>query len=144
MSEDAVERSAGAVLVRSVGGAREGLVIRVRAAAWEIPKGHVEEGETPEAAALRELAEETAFAGDARIDALLGAVAYDLPSGGRKEVVYFRAVCAAAPAFGPRPKRTRELRFVSADEIDALPLVAEALRPILRRALQRSEAAGHS
>lgn len=39
---------------------------------WSLPKGHVEDGETPEAAAIREIAEETGIAG--RVVAPLGVI----------------------------------------------------------------------
>jgi ADP-ribose pyrophosphatase YjhB (NUDIX family) len=39
---------------------------------WSLPKGHVEDGETPEAAAVREIAEETGIAG--RVVAPLGVI----------------------------------------------------------------------
>jgi ADP-ribose pyrophosphatase YjhB (NUDIX family) len=39
---------------------------------WSLPKGHLEEGETPEVAAVREIAEETGIAG--RVVAPLGVI----------------------------------------------------------------------
>jgi 8-oxo-dGTP pyrophosphatase MutT (NUDIX family) len=41
---------------------------------WQLPKGHIEEGETPEEAAVREVAEETGVTG--RVVAPLSAVEY--------------------------------------------------------------------
>ena len=43
----------------------------------------------------------------------------------------------APPEFelGPLPERTRERRWIGADEVGAVPLVSEELRPILSRAL---------
>lgn len=50
---------AGGVVLRSRGGAREVLVVTSKdGSAWVLPKGHVEQGETVEAAAVREIAEE--------------------------------------------------------------------------------------
>jgi ADP-ribose pyrophosphatase YjhB (NUDIX family) len=54
-----VERSAGGVVVRSIDGVAHALVIRDPYRKWGLPKGHVEEGESPSGAALREVAEET-------------------------------------------------------------------------------------
>ena len=59
-----LETSAGGVVVRmgaeADGGARPlCLLIRDRYDNWGFPKGHVEQGEQPEAAALREVSEET-------------------------------------------------------------------------------------
>jgi 8-oxo-dGTP pyrophosphatase MutT (NUDIX family) len=51
---------AGGVVHRLNGGVREFLVVtaRGRPDQWVLPKGHVEPGETPEAAAIREVEEE--------------------------------------------------------------------------------------
>lgn len=59
-----LERSAGGVVVR-IESAPDGparplfLIIRDSYANWGFPKGHVEDGEHPEMAALREVSEET-------------------------------------------------------------------------------------
>ena len=52
------EVSAGAVVVRRGGGGWQVCLIRV-GDAWSLPKGNLEAGESPENAALREVAEET-------------------------------------------------------------------------------------
>lgn len=57
-----VETSAGGVIVRWLDGAAHVLLIRDAYRKWGLPKGHVEVGETPDAAALREVEEETALA----------------------------------------------------------------------------------
>jgi 8-oxo-dGTP pyrophosphatase MutT (NUDIX family) len=51
---------AGGVVFRVVGNQRQYLLVRARdpAGAWVFPKGHIEVGESPEQAALREVAEE--------------------------------------------------------------------------------------
>ncbi len=51
--------TAGGVVYRHVGERIELLMIQDRMGRWTIPKGHVEEGETLEQTALREVAEET-------------------------------------------------------------------------------------
>lgn len=54
------ERSAGFVVYRDRGAAREYLILRHRQGAhWAFPKGRIEPGESPIAAARREVAEET-------------------------------------------------------------------------------------
>jgi 8-oxo-dGTP pyrophosphatase MutT (NUDIX family) len=60
------EFSAGAVLVRSLRGREHLAAIRPQGRAegtWALPKGLVEPGESPEAAALREASEETGVSG---------------------------------------------------------------------------------
>jgi 8-oxo-dGTP pyrophosphatase MutT (NUDIX family) len=53
------ERSAGGVVVRPVGDALMVLLIRDPYRKWGLPKGHIEEDETGEQAAYREVMEET-------------------------------------------------------------------------------------
>ncbi len=54
-----VEVSAGGVVVRVIEGIRHVLVIRDPYRKWGLPKGHAEEGESPDETALREVREET-------------------------------------------------------------------------------------
>jgi 8-oxo-dGTP pyrophosphatase MutT (NUDIX family) len=51
---------AGGVVARTVNGEREYLLVEARRSrgVWVLPKGHIEAGETPEAAAVREVEEE--------------------------------------------------------------------------------------
>ena len=52
------EKSAGGIVVRSVHGTWEVLVLRDANDAWTFPKGNIETGEVPERAARREIQEE--------------------------------------------------------------------------------------
>lgn len=54
-----VQESAGGVVVRRIGGNVHVLLIRDPYKNWGLPKGHLEGGETPARAALREVTEET-------------------------------------------------------------------------------------
>lgn len=133
------EISAGGVLVRDgADGAREGLVIRVRRDAWELPKGGVEWEELPEEAAVRELHEEASVSSDIDVGRELGRVDYDVGEGSerrRKRVRYFVLRARGEPALGPCPDGTRERRWIRAEEIAELALVSDDLRPLLRAAL---------
>ena len=48
---------------------------------WSLPKGHIEEGETPEQAAIREVAEETGINSD--ITKSLGVIDFWFMAGGK-------------------------------------------------------------
>ena len=49
---------------------------------WSLPKGHIEEGETPEEAALREVAEETGI--QSQIEKSLGVIDFWFMAGGKR------------------------------------------------------------
>ncbi len=71
------EFSAGGVLVRRLGGEWRVALVRPTgrpAGTWVLPKGSIEQGETAEEAALREVAEETGISGSPL--ARLGRVEY--------------------------------------------------------------------
>lgn len=58
-----VERSAGGVVLRAIEGEVHVLVIRDPYRKWGLPKGHLEVGEAPHEAAIREVEEETGLTG---------------------------------------------------------------------------------
>ena len=51
--------AAGGVVIRKEGDRAEVLLIKDKYGNWTWPKGHLEEGETPQQAAIREITEET-------------------------------------------------------------------------------------
>lgn len=80
--------AAGGVLYRRTGGSVEVcLVHRPRYDDWSLPKGVLEKGEHPLAAAVREVTEETGVAG--RPQLLFPQVGYPLPDGRRKTVDFW-------------------------------------------------------
>jgi 8-oxo-dGTP pyrophosphatase MutT (NUDIX family) len=72
--------SAGGLVVR----AGEVLLISPRPGRWQLPKGHVERGEAPSQAAVREVLEETGVHG--RIVSALPSIEYTYSVGPRVEV----------------------------------------------------------
>ena len=90
MSDDGQVRVAGGLVYRFAHGEPEVLVIDDAYGYVALPKGHVEEGELLEEAALREISEETGVAG--RIVAPLAAVTYSFSHRGvteQKKAHYF-------------------------------------------------------
>lgn len=82
------EVSAGGLVIDSTG--KLGLLIGRRdqkdstgkKILWSLPKGHIEEGETPEEAALREVAEETGI--QSQIEKSLGVIDFWFMAGGKR------------------------------------------------------------
>lgn len=110
------------------------LLIADRYGNWTLPKGHIETGETPPVAALREIAEETGVEG--QVIAPLGRVAYPITRGGRRldKVVYYFLVEATCPTLVPqRSEITAAAWFQPADALAANFYANNRL--ILQRAL---------
>lgn len=91
-------------------------VVRLRKGEWVLPKGKLDDGETPRDAAMREVWEETGH--DVSVHEFLGTLAYDL--GGRSKIVhYWRMETQGRP--------TREL-MNDVRAVDWLPLEAAVER----------------
>ena len=99
------------------------LLIR-QLAKWTFPGGRVDIGEDPDAAARREVHEETGLR--ATVGAYLGVVEHT-----RHDTHYFLMTFVADE--GRRDFEVDEVRFVTPDE--AMKLLSRRLRPVLRRAL---------
>jgi 8-oxo-dGTP pyrophosphatase MutT (NUDIX family) len=124
--------SAGTVVVRRVGGGWRFLVLRAWRD-WDFPKGQLEPGEAPLAAALRETAEETGLTG---LSLPWGEVHIEVgPYGARRKIArYYLAQTDQAsirlpvsPELG-RPEH-HEWRWVNANE--ARRLLPSRLQPVL-------------
>ena len=107
-----VVRAAGGVVVRD---GRVLLVHRPQYDDWTLPKGKLEDGESWEAGALREVAEETGLACD--LGEEVGRTRYVDSRGRNKEVRYFRMSTAGEPR---AQNEIDDVRWVGFDDADAL------------------------
>ncbi len=137
------DRSAGGVVFRPYVRMRDGragylvgLIERAQSGWWDLPKGHLEKGETDEQAALREVEEEAGL--DGIIVADLGAARYvaDTKKGSlRKQVRWFLMRDANVELKKPRPQPGETRDAIWCDLDDAIALVYfENTRIILKRA----------
>lgn len=102
--------AAGGVLWRTDGAAREFAIIhRPKYDDWTLPKGKLDEGETHEQAAVREVLEETGYT--VELGPALGTVSYT--HGGRDKRVEYWAMQAAEGEFAPN-REVDELRWLPA------------------------------
>jgi 8-oxo-dGTP pyrophosphatase MutT (NUDIX family) len=121
-----VIRSAGGVVVR---GGLVAVVHRPHRQDWSLPKGKLEPGESDEAAAVREVLEETGFA--AVIEADLGTVGYTVDDGRPKSVRYY--LMTAADEAAGLAEDVDEVVWLEPDA--AVPLLTYATdREVLGRA----------
>jgi 8-oxo-dGTP pyrophosphatase MutT (NUDIX family) len=120
---------AGGIVYRSNGADLEILLVTAKRTpnAWIFPKGHIEPGETPEQAALREVEEEAGVVGE--LEAVVGApVVFDTPNE-RVRVQYF-LIRMIAESAGTDGRAKRWLPFDDAERT----LTYDNTRGVLREA----------
>lgn len=129
------ETSAGGVVVRVENGRPLYLLIRDSYGAWGFPKGHVEHGERPDTAALREVAEETGLR-DLTLRAPITPIDWIFMWRGtliRKRCHYFLMESSVAATRPQTAEGITACRWSALD--DALRLIPHAnARDVLRRA----------
>jgi len=116
------EYSAGGVVFRQMDGRYEILAVnRARHSDWSLPKGHIEQGETREQAAIREVKEETGV--DARIIEPIGEIIYFFrkPKGAlvRKSVFYYLMEAQSYELTGPNWE-VSEARWITLEQAPVL------------------------
>jgi 8-oxo-dGTP diphosphatase len=113
------EVSAGGVVYRRTPDGSEFLLIRANGR-WAFPKGNIEKGETPEAAALREIAEETGLPpAGLRIVRALPPIEYAFQWQGTlvlKTVHNFLVEARANAPLRPQLSEIEEVRWFSPEE----------------------------
>jgi 8-oxo-dGTP pyrophosphatase MutT (NUDIX family) len=129
------ETSAGGVVVRFDRGRALVLLIRDSYGHWGFPKGHVEAGEAPDVAALREVTEETGLDG-LRIRAPLDTVEWDFRLHGalvRKRCHFFLVETRERRTVPQRAEGITACRWTSFEDAERL-VSYENARQVLRLA----------
>lgn len=129
------ETSAGGVVFRVEDGQTLYLLIRDSYQNWGFPKGHLESGELPEAAALREVGEETGVS-DLMIRGSIDAIDWYFRFRGQlvHKVCYFFLMETTETSTSPqRTEGITACRWTRFEEAEALISYSNA-RDVLRRA----------
>ena len=112
------EKSCGAIVYTNVNGERLYLVEQMLGGHWGVPKGHVEENETEEETALREIKEEVGL--DVIIDSGFRTVeTYSPKDGFIKDVVYFVAYSKSMDTT-MQAEEVRDIKWVRIKEATVL------------------------
>ena len=84
---------------------------------WSLPKGHIEAGETPEEAAIREVAEETGITSE--ISRELGVIDFWFMAGGKRihKTVHHYLFKEVSGTLTPQESEVDEVRWFPLDEI---------------------------
>ena len=84
---------------------------------WSLPKGHIEEGETPEQAAIREVKEETGV--DSSISKSLGVIDFWFMAGGKRihKTVHHYLFSEVGGVISPQETEVDDVRWFPLDEI---------------------------
>ena len=129
------ETSAGGVVYRVADGAPLYLLIRDSYRNWGFPKGHVEEGELPDGAALREVSEETGLT-DLAMRGLIDTIDWHFRFRGKliHKICHFYLMETAKSSTSPqRTEGITACRWLTFGEAEELISYANA-REVLRKA----------
>lgn len=128
------EVSAGGVVYRQGRSGQELLMIQDRYGRWTFPKGGVEQGETLEQTALREVREETGLTGT--ITARIGETRYQYQDyrGQVKKTVHYFLIKADPGAISPQWSEIRDARWFTIDEA-LINCGYDNMLPILNRSI---------
>jgi ADP-ribose pyrophosphatase YjhB (NUDIX family) len=131
------ETSAGGLVLDSTetGSARAALIGRIDRRGrllWSLPKGHVEPGETKEAAAVRDVAEETGITG--RVVGTLGTIDFWFVADGRRihKTVHHYLLLATDGELSADDVEVEEVAWVPLDELPERLAYADERRLIAK------------
>ena len=137
------ETSAGGLVVADDGvtGPRAALIGRTDRRGrllWSLPKGHIEEGETPEDTAVREVAEETGIIGE--VVAPLGIIDFWFVADGRRvhKTVHHFLLQALGGELSDDDVEVAEVAWVPLEELEQRLAYADERR-LIRRATELLE-----
>ena len=84
---------------------------------WSLPKGHIETGETPEEAAIREVKEETGI--ESQIDKSLGVIDFWFMAGGKRihKTVHHFLFKETGGKIAPQVSEVDDVRWFPLDQI---------------------------
>ena len=135
-SEASDEWSSGGVVARRVEGSIHLLLIRDPYGRWGLPKGHIEDGETTEEAALREVTEETGLT-QVELGPPLGTIDWHFSRKGdvvHKHCDYFLMTSSKGDTTPQVTEGITECRWLPVDEAIAM-VEYENARQIVERAV---------
>ncbi|WP_298819586.1 NUDIX hydrolase [Chloroflexus sp.] len=137
MTDTPIHAAGCVVLARDQTGRLLVLLIQDQQGVWTLPKGHVDDGESDEQAAVREVAEETGI--KCEIAERLDRVIYPVYRRGRwrdKQVTFFLASATPEP---PVPALAEGIRAASWVPLDEAPRQVgyRQLRALLQRVARR-------
>src|SRR4051812_1084726 len=140
------ETSAGGLVVADDGvtGPRAALIGRTDRRGrllWSLPKGHIEEGETPEDTAVREVAEETGIIGE--VVAPLGIIDFWFVADGRRvhKTVHHFLLRAIGGALSDADIEVTEVAWVPLDELSGRLAYADERALVERAPALRADSA---
>ncbi|MEF3273717.1 MAG: NUDIX domain-containing protein [Chloroflexus sp.] len=137
MTETPIRAAGCVVLARDPRGQHLVLLIQDQQGVWTLPKGHVDDGETDEQAAVREVAEETGI--HCTIAERLDRVTYPVYRRGRwrdKQVTFFLASAAPEPPVPALAEGIRAAAWVPLNEATR-QIGYRQLRVLLQRVARR-------
>lgn len=117
-----LEFSSGGIVREKIGSKYSIMLIRIRKDGLEIPKGHIENGESSEQAAIREIKEETNLISELKLIKHLGNITHQFEKEHeiiQKETKYylFESLNGEKLEFDKKPNKTREIAWLNEENI---------------------------